>query len=84
MSDRITTPYAANVGTLVVNLANRGYLIKLQTEESVLGGHVLHLRLTSMKTHKTLSQVLTEAEVNAIEDVSVVADALVEKLRKMT
>lgn len=75
--------FAGNLGTLVTNLMNRGYIVRLQREKGVISGSVIILQMTSMDGKpKTLREAITEGEIEAIQDVAVVADALVEKLRK--
>lgn len=78
----ITSIYAANVGALVLNLANRGVIVRIATEDSILGGRVLMIQLTRMSKGKTqvIKETLTETAVEQISDVAVIADALINKL----
>lgn len=80
----ITSLYAANVGTLVLNLANRGVIVRIATEDSILGGQVLMLQLTQIGKGKTrvIKETLTETAVEQINDVAVIADALFNKLKQ--
>lgn len=81
MADIIST-YAANVGALVTNLANRGLVIRVASEDTVFGGKKVYLQVSNLKTSKSLKEAMSEAEVTQIQDIGVVADAIVEKLRK--
>lgn len=76
--------YAANVGALVLNLANRGVIVRIATEDSILGGRVLMLQLSQMGKGKTqvIKETLTEPVVEQISDVAVIADALINKLKQ--
>lgn len=78
----ITSAYAANVGTLVCNIANKGYLVKLQTETSIIGGQTLYMQVVDVKRAKSVREALSEKEIASIEDINIIADALIEKLRK--
>lgn len=80
----ITSMYAANVGALVLNLANRGVIVRIATEDSILGGRVLMLQLSQMGKGKTqvIKETLTETTVEQISDVAVIADALMNKLKQ--
>lgn len=80
----ITSMYAANVGALVLNLANRGVIVRIATEDSILGGRVLMLQLSLMGKGKSqvIKETLTETVVEQISDVAVIADALMNKLKQ--
>lgn len=80
----ITSLYAANVGALVLNLANRGVIVRIATEDSILGGQVLMLQLSQIGKGKTqvIKETLTETVVEQINDVAVIADALFNKLKQ--
>lgn len=78
----VISAYAANIGALIINLANRGFMIRVATEETVFGGNKVYLQVSNLKTNKTIKEALSENEVVAIGDIGVIADAIVEKLRK--
>lgn len=80
----ITSTYASNVGALVLNLASRGVIVRIATEDSILGGRVLMLQLSQMGKGKTqvIKETLTEPTVVHINDVAVIADALMNKLKQ--
>lgn len=78
----IVSVYASNIGQLVVNLTNRGYMLRLQAEKNLFDNSVLYLQVSDMKTSKTIKHALSEAEVTAIQDVGIIADAIAERLRK--
>lgn len=78
----IVSTYASNIGLLVINLTNRGYMLRLQSEKNLFNNPVLHLQVSDMKTSKTIKHALSEAEVAAIQDVGIIADAIAERLRK--
>jgi len=79
----VTSPFAANVGALVVNLANRGFLVKLKTENTIIGGQVLILTVADVRSKNVtqISEMLTEAQVTEISDVAVIADIIEKKLK---
>ena len=78
--------FAAKVGQLVVNLASRRDVhVSLSIQESLLNKQQLQLKVTMMNAGKSYQIVesLTEAAVEDIHDVGVVADAIHNKLVKM-
>lgn len=79
----VTSPFATNVGALVVNLANRGFLVKLKTENTIIGGQVLILTVADVRSKNVtqISEMLTEAQVAEISDVAVIADIIEKKLK---
>lgn len=79
----VTSPFATNVGALVVNLANRGFLVKLKTENTIIGGQVLVLTVADVRSKNVnqISEMLTEAQVTEISDVAVIADIIEKKLK---
>jgi len=79
----VTSPFATNVGALVVNLANRGFLVKLKTENTIIGGQVLILTVADVRSKNVtqISEMLTEAQVTEISDVAVIADIIEKKLK---
>lgn len=77
----ITSPFAANVGALVVNLASRGYMIRLQTEQNLFNNNVLYLQVSDMKTSAVVKHALSEQEVAEISDINIIVDAIVERLK---
>lgn len=79
----VTSPFATNVGALVVNLANRGFLVKLKTENTIIGGQVLILTVADVRSKNVtqISEMLTEAQVTEIRDVAVIADIIEKKLK---
>lgn len=85
MSDGIASVYASNVGQLILNLTGRGLLVRMLTEDSVIGGKVLMLQISDVTKKdkvRVIKEALTEDVVTSIRDVAVIADALVEKLKK--
>lgn len=80
----ITSNYAANVGALVINLAGRGYIVRVGIEDSVFGGKTLLLQVSQVVKGKTavIKETMTEQVIESIVDIGVVADAIAEKLRK--
>lgn len=80
---QITSPFAANTGALIINLAQRGIIVKVSLDERVIGGKVLYLQATLMRAGKsaTIKEALSEREVEDIQDINVIADAISSKLR---
>jgi len=79
----IVSLFAGNLGALISNLINRDYIVRMNREKGVISGSVIILQITNMDGKpKTLREAITEREIEAIQDIGVIADALVEKLRK--
>lgn len=80
----LSSTYVQNVGALVVDLAQRGLIVRVGFEESIIGGATLMLQVSRMTAGKTqvIKEALKEEHVIAIPDVRVVGDALMEKLKK--
>lgn len=84
MVDVISSTFVTNIGTMVVNLAKRGVIVRVGVEPSILTGDTLVMTLSTMKGNQSFNirEVLTEAQVTEISDMSVVCDALHAKLMK--
>lgn len=78
----IASTYASNVGQLIINLTGRGYLVKLQSEKNLFNNDVLYMQVVNIKHGASVKHALTEAEVTAIQDISIIADAIAERVRK--
>jgi len=79
----IVSLFAGNLGALISNLINRDYIVRMNREKGIISGSVIILQITNMDGKpKTLREAITEREIEAIQDIGVIADALVEKLRK--
>lgn len=84
MVDIISSAFVAAVGTIVVNLAKRGVIVRIGVESSVLTGDILTMSLSYMKGDRstTIREVLTESEMVQISDITTVCDALFAKIQR--
>ena len=77
----IVSTYASNVGALVINLASKGYMIRLQTEQNLFNNSVLYIQVNDMKSGGVVKHALSEQEVADITDINVIVDAIIERLK---
>lgn len=85
VDNAIVSNFAAKVGQLVVNLASRrGLHVSLSIADSLINKQVLTLKVTMIDGNKSTNHIetLTEAGVEAVSDVAVLADAIHNKLVK--
>jgi len=78
----VVSPFVQNVGALVCNIAGRGYIVRVELVSSVLGGQTLYISISDMKAKRTLREALLEREVSDIVDISIISEALIEKLKR--
>jgi hypothetical protein len=78
----LATQYAINLGLLVHTLTARGYMLKLETEKDLFNKELLYIRVHDMKNGKSVRHAFSEADVEAIQDVIIVCDAIAERIRK--
>lgn len=73
-----------NLGRLVLSLANRGLLVRIGQQPSLLTGTTVMLKVTQMVGGKSkdLTEALSPLALENIADPDVIAGAIQEKLRK--
>lgn len=81
----IISQYAQNVGAIVVNLATRGYMVKIVVETDVFEKKNLVIQVSEIRKGvvKSIKHMLPEIQVTDIVDPAVIADALADKLRRV-
>lgn len=78
----MVSTFVSNVGAIVVNLAKRGLIVRVSVEESMLSKDILNLQLTYIKkgVANTIKEAIAEEVVTEINDISVICDALYNKV----
>jgi hypothetical protein len=73
-----------NLGKLVMALAERGLLVRVGQQQSVLTGATVTLKVTQMVKGRSvdLTEALSPLALSEIRDAQVIASAIQEKLRK--
>lgn len=81
---QLTDSQTLKLGVLVYRLAERGTVVRIGAETSVLNGVVITIQvsLSVLGQHKVLKETLTPSRFDDIPDMHLVADALYETLRK--
>lgn len=74
-----------NLGALILELVKRNLLVKVGRETSVIGPGTTVLQITRMLagTSKVLKEAINDEVLMSINDASVIAAAIEERLRKM-
>lgn len=83
---QLTGEQEHKLGVLVYRLAERGCIVRIQAETSILNGVVMTIQasLHVLGAHKTVKETITPSRFDQIPDMRVVADALYEVLRKQS
>lgn len=80
----ITAKGYENLGRLVVLLAEKGLIVKLNQQSSLLTGITVFLKVTSIVNgrSKDITEALGPQALDNINDAATIANAMYEKLRK--
>lgn len=75
-----------NLGALIIALAKKQIIVQVGVKGNILGSEVLYLKLTRLVRGKSvqLEQALSDTELEDIADPLVIADAIDERMRKMS
>lgn len=81
---QLTGEQEHKLGILVYRLAERGTVVRIGAETSILNGVVITIQvsLNVLGQHKVLKETLTPSRFDDIPDMRVIADAMYEVLRK--